>query len=133
MKDNKKGLFTDKNKVDLADQTLQNLYLFNECFKIQIQCYIELEQYYALSHALDMYEHEIENVLTKEVQLAVDGYFRDPTNPFSTSVSEVIASVYQTNEFLLDNEEAVIQQTDLLSQNFSALQTKEMGGYHDSL
>lgn len=101
---NKKSLFNDKSKTDLANESLQNLYLFNECFKIQIQCYTELEEYYALSHALDTYEHEMDTVLTKEVQLAVDGYFKDPTNPFSQAISEVITTVYQTNDFLLENE-----------------------------
>lgn len=107
---NQKTRFNDKSKFELANEALQNLFLFNECFKIQIQCYTELEEYYSLSHALDTYKNEMDTVLTKEVQLAVDGYFKDPTNPFSQAIFEVITTVYQTNDFLLDNESLIITQ-----------------------
>lgn len=105
-----KARFKDKTTIDLANQSLQNLYLFNECFKIQIQCYTELEEHYALSHALDMYNHEMDTVLTKDVQLAVDGYFKEATNPFSHAVTEVIESVSQTNDFLSMNETLILEQ-----------------------
>ncbi|MGX6980116.1 hypothetical protein ACWN8V_12870 [Vagococcus elongatus] len=128
---NSKTRFNDKSKSELADQVLQNLYLFNECFKIQIQCYSELEQHYSLSHALDMYEHEINTVLTKEVQLAVDGYFKDPTNPFSHTITEVITSVYQTNDFLLDNETIILEQSAQPANQFAILKEQEMGITYD--
>lgn len=105
---NNKSLLNNKSNVELANQTLQNLYLFNESFKIQIKCYSELEQHYSLSHALDIYENEINTVLTKEVQLAVDGHFKESTNPFSHAITEVITSVYQTNNFLSDNENLIL-------------------------
>lgn len=107
---NTKTRFKDKSTIDLANQSLQNLYLFNECFKIQIQCYTELEEHYALSHALDMYNKEMDTVLTKDVQLAVDGYFKEATNPFSHAVTDVLESVSQTNDFLSMNETLVLEQ-----------------------
>ncbi len=128
---NGKKTFIDKPKVDLANQALQNLYLFNEAFKIQIQCYAELDEHYPLSHALDMYEHEMKNVLTKEVQLAVDGYFKESTNPFSHSITEVISSVYQANDFLLDNESVIMGQLNQGVQFFSIPKEQEILNTYD--
>lgn len=106
-----KSLFYDKTKTDLANQILENLYLFNESFKIQIQCYTELEEYYSLSHALDLYEQEVAAALPKEIQLSVDGYFEKPDNPFSSALSDIINNIYQTNNFLLDNETMLLNYT----------------------
>ena len=102
-----KSLFKSKEKIELANDVLNDLFLFNETFKIQVQCYAELKEYYPLSHALDMYTTEMNTVLKKEVQYAVDGYFDDPTNPFSNAIVDVISSVNATSGFLIENEEMI--------------------------
>ncbi|MDT2814546.1 hypothetical protein P7H70_10950 [Vagococcus carniphilus] len=128
---NRKKGFIDNSKNELANEALQNLYLFNEVFKIQIECYAELDEYFALSHALNMYENEINTVLTKEVQLAVDGFFKESTNPFSHAILEVISSVNQTNNFLLENEVVILDHLNEKKLFFDTLKEQEILNTYD--
>ena len=100
------GLF-EKDRSKDAQDVLENLSLFNEMFMIQLQCYTELNEYYALSHALEQYQLEMNDSFTREFQITLDGYFKESTNPFSGSIGKVMDKVDYASQFLVENRDEV--------------------------
>lgn len=86
-----------------AKEILNDFYPYSEAYKIQMRCYIELEEYTALSLSIGAYYQQIENIYNDDIKAEIDGSFESTDDLYSKSVNELLLSLENMESNLFEN------------------------------
>ncbi len=86
-----------------AKEILNDFYPYSEAYKIQMRCYIELEEYTALSLSIGTFYEQIENIYSDDIKVEIDGSFEKTDNLYSKSVNELLLSLENMETNIFEN------------------------------